>query len=257
MWTPNISSVDKFLGIISVYNLVWAKNKDFENRMSIKRKPPKFPDLSTSENNNPSLNAHLAHSLHTTRTFLSTFFLLVCFLHEDTQPWSVGAKRHTCRPRVGEHLLFLSQPTLCPSRYKRNFSPAPTVDFRLSPSKELARDRKPAENSSRVPPRSPHVFPKYAPNAALKWRDSQLRTDVAFSFKMSSTWVALFCLIAGTFGAEEKEDLSRDVKFLQEQVKLLLEHRQEDYNALEESLKRAMEKNTELFVLRDEVKQLR
>lgn len=61
-------------------------------------------------------------------------------------------------------------------------------------------------------------------------------------------------LIAGT-GADE--DLNSTIKLLQEQVSALLDHRQEDYNALEESLKQAMEKNTELIVLRNEVKQLR
>lgn len=55
----------------------------------------------------------------------------------------------------------------------------------------------------------------------------------------------------------EELDLASTVKFLQEQVTALLEHRQEDYNALEESLKRSVEKNTELVVLRNEIKQLR
>ncbi|XP_032688504.1 protein scabrous-like [Odontomachus brunneus] len=53
------------------------------------------------------------------------------------------------------------------------------------------------------------------------------------------------------------ENLRDTIKLLQEQVGALLDHRQEDYNALEESLKRAMEKNTELIVLRNEVKQLK
>lgn len=61
-------------------------------------------------------------------------------------------------------------------------------------------------------------------------------------------------LIAGT---RTDEDLNSTIKLLQEQVSALLDHRQEDYNALEESLKQAMEKNTELIVLRNEVKQLR
>ena len=54
-----------------------------------------------------------------------------------------------------------------------------------------------------------------------------------------------------------QEDLASTVKLLQEQVAALLDHRQEDYNALEDSLKRTMEKNTELIVLRNEIKQLR
>ncbi|XP_014615493.1 PREDICTED: protein scabrous-like isoform X1 [Polistes canadensis] len=53
------------------------------------------------------------------------------------------------------------------------------------------------------------------------------------------------------------ENLENLVKSLQEQVNALLYHRQEDYNALEESLKHAIEKNTELIVLRKEVELLR
>lgn len=58
-------------------------------------------------------------------------------------------------------------------------------------------------------------------------------------------------------GTRADEDLNNTIKLLQEQVSALLDHRQEDYNALEESLKQSMEKNTELIVLRNEVKQLR
>lgn len=53
------------------------------------------------------------------------------------------------------------------------------------------------------------------------------------------------------------EDVSDAIRSIREQVNALLDHRQQDYNALEESLKRAIEKNTELFVLKNEVKQLR
>lgn len=69
-----------------------------------------------------------------------------------------------------------------------------------------------------------------------------------------SAIIAVSMLIAGTRADETLRDT---IKLLQEQVSALLGHRQEDYNALEESLKRAMEKNTELIVLRNEVKQLR
>ena len=69
-----------------------------------------------------------------------------------------------------------------------------------------------------------------------------------------SAIIAANTLIAGT---RADEDLNSTIKLLQEQVSALLDHRQEDYNALEESLKQAMEKNTELIVLRNEVKQLR
>ncbi|XP_076650019.1 protein scabrous [Halictus rubicundus] len=55
----------------------------------------------------------------------------------------------------------------------------------------------------------------------------------------------------------DDENVSDAIRSLQEQVNALLDHRQQDYNALEESLKRTMEKNTELFVLKNEVKQLR
>ncbi|XP_011635096.1 protein scabrous-like [Pogonomyrmex barbatus] len=69
-----------------------------------------------------------------------------------------------------------------------------------------------------------------------------------------SAIIVVNTLIAGT---RADEDLNSTIKLLQEQVGALLDHRQEDYNALEESLKQAMEKNTELIVLRNEVKQLR
>ncbi|CAD6232928.1 GSCOCT00007053001.2-RA-CDS [Cotesia congregata] len=53
------------------------------------------------------------------------------------------------------------------------------------------------------------------------------------------------------------EELASAVKLLSEQVNALLDHRQEDYNSLDSSLKKAIEENTELMVLRNEVKQLR
>lgn len=58
-------------------------------------------------------------------------------------------------------------------------------------------------------------------------------------------------------GIRADENLQDTIKLLQEQVSALLNHRQEDYNALEDSLKRTMEKNTELIVLKNEVKQLK
>lgn len=73
-------------------------------------------------------------------------------------------------------------------------------------------------------------------------------------------WLVLPAIIAAAtliVGTRANESLGDTVKLLQEQVGALLNHRQEDYNALEESLKRTMEKNTELIVLRNEVKQLR
>ncbi|XP_034941616.1 protein scabrous [Chelonus insularis] len=64
--------------------------------------------------------------------------------------------------------------------------------------------------------------------------------------------------ISSVFGdLESPVELTNTVKLLREQVNALLDHRQEDYNALESSLKKAIEKNTELTVLRNEVKQLR
>ncbi|XP_011495297.1 PREDICTED: protein scabrous-like [Ceratosolen solmsi marchali] len=67
----------------------------------------------------------------------------------------------------------------------------------------------------------------------------------------------IFLAVAMLLVAAGAEDLMSTVKLLQEQVTALLDHRQEDYNALEGSLKQSMEKNTELLVLRNEIKQLR
>jgi len=78
--------------------------------------------------------------------------------------------------------------------------------------------------------------------------------EMANLLLLLSTIIAANTLITGT---RADEDLNSTIKLLQEQVSALLDHRQEDYNALEESLKQAMEKNTELIVLRNEVKQLR
>lgn len=89
----------------------------------------------------------------------------------------------------------------------------------------------------------------------------KLAKEVVFvlSREMEIAWSAFLAIVAigCVRSATPTDDLASSVKFLQEQVSALLNHRQEDYNALEESLKRAMEKNTELLVLRDEVKMLR
>lgn len=75
---------------------------------------------------------------------------------------------------------------------------------------------------------------------------------------MKVLWLlAAIIVMDASVATRANENLSNTVKLLQEQVSALLDHRQQDYNALEESLKRAMEKNTELVVLRNEVKQLR
>lgn len=57
--------------------------------------------------------------------------------------------------------------------------------------------------------------------------------------------------------SDKNNELVNTVKLLREQVDAFIYNRQADYNALEESLKLAMEKNTELTVLKNEVKQLR
>ncbi|XP_078042520.1 protein scabrous [Augochlora pura] len=76
-------------------------------------------------------------------------------------------------------------------------------------------------------------------------------------FRVTFPFVSVI-LIAIAIGEIRGDENASDVlRSLQEQVNALLDHRQQDYNALEESLKRAMEKNTELFVLKNEVKQLR
>ncbi|KZC04739.1 Protein scabrous [Dufourea novaeangliae] len=77
-------------------------------------------------------------------------------------------------------------------------------------------------------------------------------TGEAWLFRVTFVLV----LLLGSICAKD-EDVSDAIRSLQEQVNALLDHRQQDYNALEGSLKRAMEKNTELFVLKNEVKQLR
>ncbi|XP_017753302.1 PREDICTED: protein scabrous-like [Eufriesea mexicana] len=73
--------------------------------------------------------------------------------------------------------------------------------------------------------------------------------------------VWLLCVIFAVIVSRKKihgdENISNAIRSLQEQVNALLDHRQQDYNALEASLKRAIEKNTELFVLKNEIKQLR
>lgn len=70
-----------------------------------------------------------------------------------------------------------------------------------------------------------------------------------------STILAVAGIASGTTCIDD--DLADSIKLLREQVNALLDHRQEDYNALEGSLKRAIEKNTEVFVLRNEIVQLR
>ena len=72
-------------------------------------------------------------------------------------------------------------------------------------------------------------------------------------------WLVTITMIGFVFADDSfsSNDLASTVKLLQEQVTALLEHRQEEYNALEDSLKKAMEKNTELIVLKNEVKLLR
>ncbi|XP_033223394.1 protein scabrous [Belonocnema kinseyi] len=72
-------------------------------------------------------------------------------------------------------------------------------------------------------------------------------------------WLVSITVLGFVFADDSfsSNDLASTVKLLQEQVTALLEHRQEEYNALEDSLKKAMEKNTELIVLKNEVKLLR
>ncbi|KOX78497.1 Protein scabrous [Melipona quadrifasciata] len=73
-------------------------------------------------------------------------------------------------------------------------------------------------------------------------------------------WLLRVTLLLAILAREEvhgDENVSDAIRSLREQVNALLDHRQQDYNALEASLKRAIEKNTELFVLKNEIKQLR
>ncbi|KAK0180599.1 hypothetical protein PV327_002965 [Microctonus hyperodae] len=71
-------------------------------------------------------------------------------------------------------------------------------------------------------------------------------------------WLVLIYVVSALCNAEQLSgEFANTLKLLSEQVKALLDRRQEDYNALEESLKQSMEKNTEFTILRNEVKQLR
>lgn len=77
-----------------------------------------------------------------------------------------------------------------------------------------------------------------------------------------SGWIVfgatLFALVArkGILG-DGNANVSDAIRSLREQVNALLDHRQQDYNALEGSLKHTIEKNTELSDLKNEMKQLR
>lgn len=83
-------------------------------------------------------------------------------------------------------------------------------------------------------------------------------TKHCYDMWRTTEWLVLVLVLMSTIiGATANDDLSATMKLLQEKVNALLDHRQEEYNALEISLKRAMEKNTELIVLKNEVKQLR
>lgn len=48
-----------------------------------------------------------------------------------------------------------------------------------------------------------------------------------------------------------------EVKTLKSQVKALLQHRRDDFNQLEESLKKTFEKNAEIENLKNEIRELR
>lgn len=67
----------------------------------------------------------------------------------------------------------------------------------------------------------------------------------------------IFVVVVTRVEIHGEENISDAIRSLREQVNALLDHRQQDYNALEASLKHAIEKNTELFVLKNEIKQLR
>ncbi|XP_033332007.1 protein scabrous [Megalopta genalis] len=82
-------------------------------------------------------------------------------------------------------------------------------------------------------------------------------TGITWLFRVTFPFVSVIISAIAIGEVRGDENASDAIRSLQEQVTALLDHRQQDYNALEESLKRAMEKNTELFVLKNEVKQLR
>lgn len=74
---------------------------------------------------------------------------------------------------------------------------------------------------------------------------------------LASAFKNVYSSSAPSSSSLSSEELASAVKLLSEQVNALLDHRQEDYNSLDSSLKKAIEENTELMVLRNEVKQLR
>ena len=69
--------------------------------------------------------------------------------------------------------------------------------------------------------------------------------------------VQLVVVLAFVVNCSASDDLSDTVSMLKAQVTALLERRQEDYRILEESLRKSLEKNSELSSLRKEVTSLR
>lgn len=55
----------------------------------------------------------------------------------------------------------------------------------------------------------------------------------------------------------DDENLRDDLRTLRGQVNALLERRQEDFNGLEESIRRSMNKNSELATIKTEMEELR
>lgn len=77
---------------------------------------------------------------------------------------------------------------------------------------------------------------------------------IIMKFTVLSVTIVLYCM---GFANSTNAALMNTIKVLQEKVNKLLDNRQQDYLALEESLKTSIAKNTEVNVLRNEVKQLR
>ena len=79
--------------------------------------------------------------------------------------------------------------------------------------------------------------------------------------RIINEWCAfaiLLLVVSSTYSlADDTAELKNMIQVLREEVNALVQHRQQDYNALEKSLKNAMEKNTELAVLKNQIRQLR
>lgn len=72
--------------------------------------------------------------------------------------------------------------------------------------------------------------------------------------KYAKVW---FCVLSQLVVVVFSISVEDEVQTLKSQVNALLQRRQEDYNQLEESLRRTLDKNIEISNLKNEIKELR